>query len=185
MEVDTTEAAGFCNRKCNWELFVAAILEQGEELRSAAEGITKAEDADRAAEMLNNAVVKACAKSIPKRKRFKKSVPWWTPELTETRTKVRQTRRRFQQARGEERAAAEATYHEKRAEYKTQLNDTRLAKWKEFCEESTRQDLWGAASKVLLRKRSTAILTTVRGTSRKDRTTGYPPAVKLEEHWRV
>lgn len=67
-EVDTTEAAGLWNRKCNWELFVSAMLEQGEGLRSATEGITKDENAEMAAEMLNNTVIKACAKSMPKRK---------------------------------------------------------------------------------------------------------------------
>ncbi|GLV47831.1 hypothetical protein CBL_20972, partial [Carabus blaptoides fortunei] len=150
---------GFCNKKADWEHFTEVFREQVESLRA---GISRRHDVDDLATMVNQAIHQACAASMPQRRRFRRSVPWWTPELTDTRSEVRRLRRRYQRAPNEYRDQYRREYIAVFNNYKTMMLQTRMDKWREFCTENSQSDPWGAAYRALRKKRPAIKLTCLR-----------------------
>ncbi|GLV44533.1 hypothetical protein CBL_12120 [Carabus blaptoides fortunei] len=131
-----------------------------DEIRKLIEEGNSVEQVEEAARKVNEAIIRACTESVPRRKAFKGTVPWWTPELTTQRRDVRKLRRISQRAAAandEDREAKKREYITAFNSYKTALLRTRLDKWKEFCTESSLQDPWGAAYRVLREKKTRPI----------------------------
>ena len=105
----------------------------------------------------------ACAASMPRRRAFTNSTPWWTPELSRLRALVRQRRKAFQREREEiERESKEREYRRMQAIYATRLEEVRKEQWVEFCEKSTSTNPWGAVYKLLKGRRRAGISETIR-----------------------
>lgn len=153
---NTTETR-FCNKRADWGEFARKFGEIARDLTGQGGSAE-----DRAA-ALNDAIVEACRASMPLRRRFERSVPWWTPELTRRRAVARRARRRWQRAGDELRRERELEYRRLAREYKTAIEDTRTRKWQEFCTRSSEKDPWGTAYRVVRGKRRDAdVLSTVR-----------------------
>ncbi|GLV34530.1 hypothetical protein CBL_07173 [Carabus blaptoides fortunei] len=90
---------------------------------------------------------------MPARRKFRKSVPWWTPELTQLRKEVRNLVRRYQRITNQDREGNKTEYVRAFNAYKTRLLQTRMEKWREFCTENTETDPWGLAYRAINRRR--------------------------------
>ncbi|GJQ80424.1 hypothetical protein Trydic_g15232, partial [Trypoxylus dichotomus] len=109
------------------------------------------------AEKVNDAVIAACEESRPRRREFRRSVPWWTPQLTRLRHEANRLRRRYQRCNAEDiRREREREYRAKYAECKNAIRTTRTEKWREFCIRSGGKDPWGLAYRIVRRKRGNA-----------------------------
>ncbi|GLV33092.1 hypothetical protein CBL_21462, partial [Carabus blaptoides fortunei] len=104
----------------------------------------------------------SCAASMRARRKFQKSIPWWTPELTQLRKEVRNLVRRYQRITNQDREGNKTEYMRAFYAYKTRLLQTRMEKWREFCTENTETDPWGLAYRAINRRRPDQYITCVR-----------------------
>ena len=76
----------------------------------------------------------------------KRSVPWWTGELTLLRKKVLALRRRYQRTRNDENLRHERRlqYQEGNMHYQAKLRQEKLKCWKEFCSRTQNSNPWNA-----------------------------------------
>ncbi|GLV47834.1 hypothetical protein CBL_20973 [Carabus blaptoides fortunei] len=165
------EPTGFCTKKADWAVFEGKLRDEMHEIHELIMEGNTGEQIEEAAGKVNEAIIKACTESMPRRKEFKGTVPWWTSELTEQRRDVRKLRKISQRAaatndvdRDDKKRAYTAAFNR----YKTALLSTRQDKWKEFCTDNSQHDPWGPAYRVLRRKKYAPNMTTVR---REDGTT--------------
>lgn len=140
-------AVRFCNRKADWGKFRDKYEELIPELEATMGD--RDIDADTKAQRLNDAIQEACRASMPVQKKFQRSVPWWTPELTAKRAETRRARRQAQRARGDAREDLQGRYRILAREYKDLIEKTRTDKWKTFCTRNSEKDPWGTAYKVV------------------------------------
>lgn len=162
---DRRPPTGFCTKKADWAIFEGKLRDGMDEIRELIRDANSSEQTETAATRVSEAIENACTESMPRRKEFKGTVPWWTPELTNQRQQVRKLRKISQKAtatNAEDSAEKKRTYTAAFNDYKTALLRTRLDKWKEFCTENSRHNPWGAAYRVLRKKRITPNMTTVR-----------------------
>jgi hypothetical protein len=76
----------------------------------------------------------------------KRSVPWWTGELTLLRKKALALRRRYQRTRNDENLRHERRfqYQEGNRHYQAKLRREKLKSWKEFCSRTENCNPWNA-----------------------------------------
>lgn len=164
---------GYCTKRANWTRFREIIAAQADTLIREINECETTDGLDSIAKEISDTVVNACDRSMPRRKAFQNSVPWWTPELTEFRRETNKARRRFQRsANAEERNERGIVYREKFNEYKMALQDTRVKKWKEFCTRSGGTDPWGLAYRAVRREHNAEVRRNVHA---KRRTNGGDP----------
>jgi hypothetical protein len=111
---------------------------------------------------INNAVEKyqgslsaACKKSFnvrnPSKKTIeKKSVPWWTVELTIMRKKINAIRRRYQRTKKDNnlRETRKQQYLQEKRKYEAKLRNTKMNSWKQYCNATTTSNPWNAVYKL-------------------------------------
>lgn len=95
---------GYCTKRANWTLFCAIIVTEAYTLIEEINGCETTDELELIAKRINESLVNACDRSMPRKKIFKNTVPWWTPELTELRKETNRTRRRFQRCANERNA---------------------------------------------------------------------------------
>ncbi|XP_033318219.1 uncharacterized protein LOC117215830 [Bombus bifarius] len=99
----------------NWEVFQRVVMEEKEALRETT--LQQAEDAERMAEQMQAVLIRACDAAITKKK-WHRSVPWWTPELTRAKRNTYRARRRYQGVKDlATREEEKLRYRETRKEY--------------------------------------------------------------------
>lgn len=153
-------AIRFGNRKADWKKFENVFDRETRNLTEELELCGNARDLEKLAGRVNASVITACKASMPIKKCFKNSVPWWTAELSAARRVNNHLRRRFQRAPAESRAARKLEYDAKRNEYKILLENTRKTKWKEYCSKNAEKDPWGVAYRVIRGKHKSAATNT-------------------------
>ncbi|GJQ77957.1 hypothetical protein Trydic_g2318 [Trypoxylus dichotomus] len=154
IEQRQTVKRGFCAKKADWEMFGNAFSTATAGLIEEIDNSTRTREIETIAKRINDAVITACEQSMPRQREFKKSVPWWTPQLTTLRRDANRLRRRYQRSRDDDiRREREIEYRAKYTEYKNAIRVTRIEKWREFCTKSGGKDPWGLAYRVVRRKR--------------------------------
>lgn len=158
-----TDTEGFCNKKADWDVFEHTFKQRASRLLQDISSTSTTEDVESCAIRLTEFIRDACREAMPPRKQHKKSVPWWTPELTKKRKEVRGLKRKAQRTNTEEeREERRKEYKKEFNAYKTLLLKTRVEKWKSFCAENTTNDPWGAVYRMLRNKKPKMIDTTIR-----------------------
>ncbi|GJQ83685.1 hypothetical protein Trydic_g14392 [Trypoxylus dichotomus] len=154
IEQRQTVKRGFCAKKADWEMFGNAFSTATAGLIEEIDNSTRTREIETIAKRINDAVITACEQSMPRQREFKKSVPWWTPQLTTLRRDANRLRRRYQRSGDDDiRREREIEYRAKYTEYKNAIRVTRIEKWREFCTKSGGKDPWGLAYRVVRRKR--------------------------------
>lgn len=153
---------GFCTKNANWPLFLEKFETYVANISPSLEACLSPEDISACITKINTALITAAHDSIPARKKFSNSVPWWTAELTTLRKENNKARKQYQRSSGEERIEKRAAYNKICRNYKNRILETKELKWQEFCTRSSGKNPWGTVYKVLRgKKSSTSYLTSI------------------------
>lgn len=142
----STLPARYNYRRADWDAFSMRV-------ESAVPGLMSRELCDSvsvsnmAIEVVK-ALVEAADKTIPKKKRFRRSVPWWSSELTRAKKKVNRLRRMYQRDDTDARVVKRARYNVERRKYTSLVMATRKTSWKKFVEEDSARDPYGLIYKM-------------------------------------
>ena len=116
------------------------------------------------AKELTDAIIDACEASMPRKRRFRRSNPWWTKELTKRKKAVYRLRRGLQRER------EESAPRRKKLEYRSSLRRysravrrAKLESWRRFVTSHGNSEPWGIAYKLQAEKfRTRDMLSTLR-----------------------
>lgn len=85
---------GFCTKRANWQTFTDVFKNTVTRLETELHNARGNKDIELIACKLNTGIIEACEQSMPRRRNFeKRSVPWWTAELTQLRVETNRLRR--------------------------------------------------------------------------------------------
>ena len=110
-------------------------------------------DIENAVEKLQEAIKSSCNISFRIRGKNKttnrKSVPWWTEELTIKRKRLNALRRQYQRMKNNEqlREDRKHKFSEERAKYQATIKKEKLNSWKEYCDLTSGNNPWNAIYK--------------------------------------
>lgn len=94
----------------------------------------------------------------------KRSVPWWTTELTIQRKKTNAARRLYQRTQNDEilRSQRRDLYLKQKKEYAEAIRQAKLRSWKEYCSFTSGNNPWNAVYRLASGKiRKTSFMTTL------------------------
>jgi hypothetical protein len=116
--------------------------------------IANIEDVEDAVNKFSDAVTKACNKSFkisrattkPKNKR---TVPWWTEDLTISRKRVNAFRRKYQRTRNNDnlRDQRKTDYQIEKAKHQAKIKNTKIQSWKQYCNKTSATNPWNIVYK--------------------------------------
>ena len=162
-QADRPRTAGFCTKKADWGIFQTKIEESVRHIEKECAECNSQDAVDKIFDEIAWVIAEACSASMPLWRRFGNSVPWWTPELTELRRRARGQRRRFQRARNaEERETEKQEYSLLQCRYRRRMREVRLEEWAKFCEESTKDNPWGAVYRTIRGRKPGGLACTLR-----------------------
>jgi len=133
----------FDTRRADWDSFSANLRDLS---RSRLEvlGLQSAGDVELIAQELTVVLQKACESSMPRKRRFRKSNPWWTRELTVIKKSVYRLRRSAQGAREEPTyLAVLQKYRSSLREYSKEVKRAKLVSWRKFVTSRGNAEAWG------------------------------------------
>ena len=90
----------FDTRRADWDRFAESLADHSRS-RQEGLGLVSASDVEAMATELTGAIIDTCEASTPRKRRFRRSNPWWTKELTKRKKAVYRLRRGFQREREE------------------------------------------------------------------------------------
>ena len=112
-------------------------------------------DTERLMEKFQKALKSACddsfiKKSASNRVTNRKTVPWWTEELTIRRKKINALRRRYQRTRNDEilRDTRKMQYFEERGKYQALIIREKIESWKKYCNMTISPNPWNIVYKL-------------------------------------
>jgi hypothetical protein len=117
----------------------------------------EANDIERAADILQEALIMSCNQSFKKRSETKKtkykSVAWWTDELTITRKRINALRK-YQGTTNNDylRERRKNQYNDEKSQYQAAIKRERIKPWKEFCNLTSATNPWNALYKIASNK---------------------------------
>ena len=82
--------------------------------------------------LLENAIINTAKTTLGLTKLRAKTVPWWTPHLTNLRNKTIKARRSFQRCHGSNRDQKWQMYLDQKTEYVRTLRHTKRGSWRKF-----------------------------------------------------
>ena len=100
-----------------------------------------------------------------KSKSARRTVPWWSDELTIMRKRMNALRRRFQRTKDNEelRTQRRIQYTEAKTNYATTIRKAKSISWKEYCSVTTCNNPWNEAYRLAAGKqKSSTQITTLR-----------------------
>jgi hypothetical protein len=128
------------------------------------------EDLEQNIDLFAEAIQSACRRTFQntttrEKTSKKKSVPWWTDNLTLMRKKVNACKRLFQRTRndGVLRENRKKKYLEAKRTYQAEIEKKKVNSWKEFCNVAASINPWTQVYKLAAgKKRANSIMTTLR-----------------------
>jgi len=133
----------FDTRRADWDLFSGSLRDLS---RSRLEvlGLQSAEEVEFIAQELTVVLQKACESSMPRKRRFRKSNPWWTRDLTIIKKSVYRLRRSVQGAREKPSyLTVLQKYRSSLREYSREVKRAKRASWREFVTSCGNAETWG------------------------------------------
>lgn len=117
-------------------------------------------DTDKSVQQFEQALFTACKKCFrrlqPTQKMIgRKSVPWWTDELTILRKKTNALRRRYQKTKQNEtlREQRKEQYYEGKRKYESTMKKEKIQSWKQYCTLTPSNNPWNAVYRLSAGKR--------------------------------
>jgi len=151
----------FCSAKADWKIF-EYVLNYNLSYAQDISTVTTETKLEEFALKLEHAVHFASFASMPQKRNFKNSVPWWTPQLTQQRLKVNKLRRSFQRTSQQLREEKGQEYISEKQLYKSLIQKSKAEPWKKL---STTDNPWDRPYKLVVDKiKKTEPISTLRKT---------------------
>lgn len=157
------ETSRFNVKRADWDRFTQTLTElSGTRLEGLP--LTSTLEVETMARTLTGVLTDACTESMPRRKHFRKSNPWWTVALTNLKKGVYRKRRAFQEERaGPRRHELRLQYRTSLREYSREVKRTKLESWRSFVTSHGNAKPWGYVYKQQADKlRVEKVLSTIR-----------------------
>lgn len=150
--IKATRASRYNTKRADWDKFRKHLTEN---IRST--GATSSPDevinAQELATNLENAIIEASERSIPRKTQFTRSVPWWTPNLTESRRRAFDTRHAYQRTKNEpHRLKLKEVYRKARNKYISEVRKAKETSWRNFVTQEGNAQTWGIVYKIQAKK---------------------------------
>lgn len=134
-------------RRADWEQFAESLRNSSESQLKGLE-LESRENVEIMAEKLTVVLQEACDASMPKKRRFRKSNPWWTKELTISKKLVYRLRRKVAEGRNEPNyIEIVREYRVTLRKYTREVKKTKKASWQEFVTSHGNAEAWGIVYK--------------------------------------
>lgn len=173
----------FDTRRADWDRFAESLTDLS---RSELEvlRLESAADCEQMAKALATVLRTACEASMPKKRRFRKSNPWWTKELTIVKKSVYRKKRDLQKSRNcPDYLSKLQKYRTSLREYSRQVRRTKIQSWRKFVASQGDSDPWGFVYKQQAGKlRVGRVLSTLRRGDSFTGTARQTAACLLEAH---
>jgi ribonuclease HI len=162
-----SKTALYNTKKANWEKFSRGIkkkLGERELNEKSFLEINNSRDLETKIEKLMDILSESCAASIPIRKPFKrKPCPWWNAELDKLKKEAIRCKHRLQNSGQLRRESITLpAYLEAKQAYKIAIINAKTESWKNYCAAQNRESAWSAIHRVLINRRKTIPLATLR-----------------------
>lgn len=128
-------------KRANWELYRKNISLLVQKNQPTSERMVLS--AQNYSERIDNIILQAADKAIPKKTKYSKSVPWWNKNLSKLRKNVFDARHRIQ--RTKDNSARErllTTYRKIRNTYTTAVRQSKQASWENFVNKEGNRTPW-------------------------------------------
>ncbi|CAK9834251.1 Retrovirus-related Pol polyprotein from type-1 retrotransposable element R1 (Fragment), partial [Anthophora retusa] len=162
----SAEKPRFNTRRADWDLYSAKLSDLS---RSRLEGIEldSPEKVESLASQLTGAIVDACSEAMPRKRKFRKSNPWWTEELTSLKKEAYRNRREFQRERDDtSRARKKLVYRASLRKYRQRVRKVKTQSWRDFVTSHGNAEPWGIVYKLQAQKfRAERVISTLRRSS--------------------
>lgn len=154
--INAVEAAGplrFNIKKADWETFESQIKARTKSELSTMK-LESSQDVESMAESLGKIIITSCEKSMRRKKRFRKSNPWWTRELTKAKKGMHRARKSWQDSKRTVDANRATTKRlskkamEARKNYKRELEAAKRKSWQDYVTTEGNDQPWGLAYKL-------------------------------------
>ncbi len=139
---DGNNEALYCTKKANWDLFDLVLEKTFNLLKSDLHAIASCDDLEKFVQEFSVSLKNFCDSSIPLKKNFQKSNPWWTKQLSDMRKIVNKYRKVYQKEKFTElKLLKKAEYYRHKKEYEKLIFDSKSKSWQNFCTSSSAWDL--------------------------------------------
>ena len=106
-------------------------------------------DAQTLSEKIDKVILEAANKSIPRKKTFNKSVPWWNQDLTKLREKVLENRRKLQRTKdATARKRLTIEFRKIRKKYISAIHEAKKTSWEKFVTKEGNRYPWSIIYKM-------------------------------------
>ena len=146
-EEPQTETNRFNTDKADWKKFAKSLTDRS---RTELEPLKlrSIDEVEAMAESLTGVLINACQESMPRKRRFRKSNPWWTKDLASAKREVNKAKRAYQRERdNEKRTEGVRKFRELEKAYKKSIKKTRVNGWREFATEVGNDEPYGQVYK--------------------------------------
>ena len=151
--------------KVDWQAFneVVALKCRNKGLFSSSEILSELEVAntelsservERDVGALTEAIQEAIALHVPKKRICWASKPWWSPHLSELRSRMKNLKNRANRLNTDH---DRGLYRRARKEFTREVKRAKAATWRKFCETVNRADMWSTLQKILKPRRTIQI----------------------------
>uniref|UniRef100_A0ABD2XQQ1 Reverse transcriptase domain-containing protein n=1 Tax=Trichogramma kaykai TaxID=54128 RepID=A0ABD2XQQ1_9HYME len=135
----------FCTKKANWQKFEKNLAVHLAEERPC----DSVQHLDEYVRHLTKAVLVSAEASIPRKKRYLKSVPWWSHELTKMKRHSHRARKQWQNEQDPTRKLElRSIYRSAVRDYTRNVYQQKKASWRRFVEESCEGNPYGIVYKM-------------------------------------
>uniref|UniRef100_A0ABD2WJK8 Reverse transcriptase domain-containing protein n=1 Tax=Trichogramma kaykai TaxID=54128 RepID=A0ABD2WJK8_9HYME len=138
-------------KKANWNKF-RNKLDSHDRIQWSDED--NAQDAiDAHVQTLTERILDAADKSMPKKKTYPKSVPWWTQELTKQKKIAHKARKIWQEEQAQElKEAKKILYRTALRRYSNMVHSAKRGSWRSFVEKACSQNYYGIVYRIFNNK---------------------------------
>jgi hypothetical protein len=139
----------YCSKKADWDLFEKTFVEI-HELNINIDSIKNGNEIDLYVKNLTDSIHEACNRSMPLKKNFSHSIPWWNKTLDEKRKNVNKLRKIYQKCKIlSERLVKKYQYYSEKKDYQNLITKSKIESWEKFC---TQEQTWGMPYKLISKK---------------------------------
>lgn len=140
---EQSSSGRFNTKKVDWEKFSKALVDLAA-TRLSGPCPDSVEEVESMAEALTGVIIDSCTASMPIKKRFRKSNPWWTKSLSTLKKGVYRKRKAFQNELNETlRLEKKLAYRSSLREYSKEVKRARRVSWREFVSCHGNSGPWG------------------------------------------
>lgn len=137
----------FNTKRADWDAYqthLGTLLQQ-----KHSQGNDVEPDAQLLSETIDNTILEAGNKAIPRKLVFGKSVPWWNPTLSALRKRVFEARHRLQRTKDETaRKRLLKTFRHVRNTYSAKIKEAKQKSWEKFVKKEGNKNPWGIIYKL-------------------------------------